>query len=74
MAEPTFRTENVMGWTDPATMSDSEIEAGLSDVAVRLTQAREAGGKIGELEARQWRLGFEQKFRQQRSKEENAKC
>ena len=55
-----------MEWTDPAAMSDSEIEAELSDVAIKLTRAREAGGKIGELEARQWRLRAEQSFRQRR--------
>ena len=61
-----------MEWVDPAVMSDGEIEAEFSDVAAKLTHARQAGGKIGELEARQWRLRFERKFRQQRSKEENA--
>jgi hypothetical protein len=60
-------TENSMKWVDPAVMSDGEIEAELSGVAVKLTQAREAGGKIGELEARQWRLRAEQTFRERRS-------
>jgi len=53
-----------MEWSDPAAMTDREIESELSDVAVKLTQAIEAGGKIGELEARQWRLRAEQTFRQ----------
>jgi hypothetical protein len=50
-----------MEWADAAAMSDSEIEAELGDVAVKLNQAREAGGKIGELEARQWRLRVEKR-------------
>jgi urease alpha subunit len=59
-------------WADPAAMTDSDIEAELGEVAVKLTDLQAAGSKIGELEARQWRLGFERKFRQQQNKEENA--
>jgi hypothetical protein len=54
------RSETV--WTDPATMADDQIEAELAEVAVELTEA--SGSKIGELEARQWRLQAEQRFRQ----------
>jgi hypothetical protein len=63
MPEPTFLMESVMAWTDPATMADSEIEAELGEVAVKLSEARACGGKIGELEARRWRLRAEQAFR-----------
>ena len=55
-----------MEWVDPAAMSDGEIEAELGDVALKLAEVREAGGKIGELEARQWRLRAEQTFRKRR--------
>jgi hypothetical protein len=51
-----------MKWIDPAAMSDSEIEAELRDVALKLAEVREGGGKIAELEGRQWRLRFEQRF------------
>lgn len=61
-----------MAWTDPARMTDDQIETELAEVAVKLTELQASGSKIGELEARKWRLRFEQKFRQQRSKEENA--
>ena len=54
-------------WIDPAVMTDSQIEAELGDVALKLAEVREAGGKIGELETRQWRLRAEQTFRQRRS-------
>jgi hypothetical protein len=56
-----------MAWVDPATMSDSDIEAELGEVAVKLGEALEAGGKIAELEGRQWRLRFEQRFRRRGS-------
>jgi hypothetical protein len=59
------RSETV--WTDPATMADGQIETELAEVAVKLTELQAAGSKIGELEARQWRLRFEQKFRQGRT-------
>ena len=52
-----------MKWVDPAAMSDSEIEAELSEVTLKLVEVREGGGKIAELEGRQWRLRFEQRFR-----------
>jgi len=47
-------------------MSDSDIEAELDEVAVKLSEARTCRGKLGELEARQWRLRSEQTFRQRR--------
>jgi hypothetical protein len=50
-------------WADPAAMSDSEIEAELGDVGLKLDEALETGRKIAELEGRQWRLRFEQRFR-----------
>lgn len=53
-------------WIDPAAMTDSKIEAELSEVALKLTEARKVGSKIGELEGRQWRLRAEQMFRQGR--------
>jgi hypothetical protein len=52
-----------MEWTDPAAMSDREIEAALSEVASKLSEALKFGRKIAELEGRQWRLRFEQRFR-----------
>lgn len=52
-----------MEWVDPATMPDSEIEAELRDVALKVSEALKTGGKIAELEGRQWRLRFEQRFR-----------
>jgi hypothetical protein len=52
-----------MTWVDPAAMSDSEIEAELGELVAKLDELRRCGGKIGELEARQWRLRFEQRFR-----------
>lgn len=55
------RSETV--WTDPATMADDQIETELAEVAVKLTELQASGSKIGELEARQWRLRAEQRFR-----------
>ena len=52
--------------TDPANLTNEEIEAALSEVQSRLREARVAGGKICELEGRKWRLRFEQKFREGR--------
>jgi hypothetical protein len=60
---PRLSMENSMEWVDPAAMFDSEIEAELSDVALKLSEALETGRKIAELEGRQWRLRFEQRFR-----------
>jgi hypothetical protein len=51
-------------WTDPATMADDQIETELAEVAVKLAELHASGCKIGELEARQWRLRAEQTFRQ----------
>jgi hypothetical protein len=48
-------------WTDPATLTDEEIEAELSEVELKLGEAL---GSRWELEARQWRLRAEQTFRQ----------
>jgi hypothetical protein len=56
-----------MAGPDPATMSDSEIETELGELVAKLGEVRGAGGKIGELEARQWRLRAEQTFRKRRS-------
>ena len=47
-------------WAHPATLSDNEVETELAQVELSLT---EATGPRWELEARQWRLRFEQKFR-----------
>ena len=58
-----FGSENLM--IDPAVMSNEQLEAALGDVAVKLAEAREAGGKIAELEGRQWRLQFEQRYRRE---------
>ena len=52
-----------MKWVDPAVMSDGEIEAELNEVALKVSEALKTGGKIAELEGRQWRLRFEQRFR-----------
>jgi hypothetical protein len=52
-----------MEWDYPATMSDGEIEAELSDVGLKLNEALKTRGKIAELAGRQWRLRFEQRFR-----------
>jgi hypothetical protein len=51
-------------WTDPATLTDEQIEAELSEVELKLGEALGSEGRIGELEARQWRLRAEQTFRQ----------
>jgi hypothetical protein len=51
-------------WADPAAMTDSDIEAELSEVALKLAEVRASGSRIGELEARRWRLRAEQTFRQ----------
>ena len=53
-------------WTDPATLSDHQIETELDEVEVKLTEAYANGSQAGELEARQWRLRAEQRFRQGR--------
>jgi hypothetical protein len=53
-----------MTWTDPATLSLSEIEGELRAANDKLMEAREGGGKIGELESRVWRLLFEKRYRQ----------
>ena len=50
---------------NPATMSNEQLEAAPGDVAVKLAEAREAGGKIAELEGRRWRLQFEQRYRRE---------
>ena len=55
-----------MEWADAAAMSDSEIEAELGELVAKLDELRRCGGKIAELEARQWRLRAEQRFRQRR--------
>jgi hypothetical protein len=39
--------------TDPATLTNEEIEAALNDLALKLNEAREAGSKVAELESRQ---------------------
>ena len=49
-------------WTDPATLTDAQIEAELSEVELKLGEALGSEGRIGELEARQWRLRAEQTF------------
>ena len=51
-------------WTDPSTLTDKQIESELYELGEKLAEIREAGGKICELEGRQWRLRFEQTFRQ----------
>jgi hypothetical protein len=51
-------------WTDPATLTNEQIEAELSEVELKLGKALGSEGRIGELEARQWRLRAEQTFRQ----------
>ena len=51
-------------WADPAAMSDSDIEAELGEVALKVAEVRASGSRIGELEARQWWLRAEQTFRQ----------
>jgi hypothetical protein len=59
--------ENV-GMTDPAAMSDLEIEAELLELAPKIAEAHASGSRIGELEARKWRLQAEQRFREQRDR------
>ena len=51
-------------WTDPATLTSEQIEAELSEVELKLREALGSEGRIGELEARRWRLRAEQTFRQ----------
>jgi hypothetical protein len=51
-------------WTDPATLTNEEIEAELSEVELKLGEALGSEGRIGELQAMQWRLRAEQTFRQ----------
>ena len=51
-------------WTDPATLTNEQIEAVLSKVELKLGEALGSEGRIGELEARQWRLRAEQTSRQ----------
>jgi hypothetical protein len=51
-------------WTDPSTLTDEQIEAELYELGKKLAEVREAGGKMCELEGRQWRLRAEQTFRQ----------
>jgi hypothetical protein len=51
-------------WTDPATLTNEQIEAEISKVELKLAEALGSEGRIGELEARQWRLRAEQTFRQ----------
>jgi hypothetical protein len=51
-------------WNDPATLTNEQIEAELSEVELKLGEALGSEGRIGELEARQWRLRAEQRFRQ----------
>ena len=50
-------------WTDPSTLTDKQIEAELYKFGKKLVEIREAGSKICELEGRQWRVRFEQRFR-----------
>src|SRR5262245_29779077 len=60
-------TEGSMAWADPAAMPDDEIEAELSAVGLQLSETLKTGGKIAQLEGKQWRLRFEQRFRGGRS-------
>jgi hypothetical protein len=50
-------------WIDPAAMTDSQIEAELGELAVRLRELRAAGHRLGELAAREWRLSAELRYR-----------
>ena len=52
--------------TDPAKLSLVEIETELADLAVRLREANEVGGKVAELEGRKWRYEFELRYRWQK--------
>lgn len=51
-------------WTDPRTLSLSEIERELTEVAAKVREALERGDRIGELSARLFRLRAEQRFRE----------
>jgi hypothetical protein len=61
-----FAERMCMVWSDPAALTNEEIEAALNDLALKVNEARKAGSKLAELESRQWRLQAEQKFRQRR--------
>jgi hypothetical protein len=49
-------------WTDPATLTNEQIEVELFEVELKLGEALGSEGRIGELEARQWRLGRSKRF------------
>jgi hypothetical protein len=57
-------------WTNPTVMNDQQLETELSQVEAALSQLEANGGKVGELEARQFRLNAEIAFR--RGKEANV--
>jgi hypothetical protein len=57
-----------MAWPDPAAMTNSEIETELADVVIKLAELLATGSKLGELEARKWRLQAERRFREQRDR------
>ena len=50
--------------TDPSEMTDQEISAELASLAPKLADAYATGAKATLLEARQWRLRAEQRFRE----------
>jgi hypothetical protein len=59
-----------MMWPNPTRMTDSALEAELNQVAAKIADADANGWKVGELEARQFRLNAEIAFR--RGKEANV--
>jgi hypothetical protein len=64
MAQP--RIER-MEWTDPAALTDEQLEAALTEIEGRLGDLR-ACDKVMELESRKWRLNAGQRYRQRQAK------
>src|SRR5262245_43050309 len=56
-----------MAWTDPAQLTDEQLEAALTEIEGRLEDLR-ACDKVMELESRKWRLTAEQRYRQRQTR------
>jgi hypothetical protein len=62
------QAEDLMSEANPAAMTEGEIETELAQVELKLSEALGSGSRIGELEARQFRLRAELKFRNGKSR------
>src|SRR5262245_39762052 len=56
-----------MEWTDPARVTDQQLEAALTEIEGRLGELRSCD-KVIELESRKWRLTAEQRYRQRQTR------